>query len=48
MKKIELVGWLAGIDDSKHVSRYEQYYVQRSFEAVMAGTEEKKGIVPPP
>ncbi|MGI0091895.1 MAG: FAD-dependent oxidoreductase [Nitrososphaerales archaeon] len=40
--------YLAGIDDSKHISLYEQYYVQRSFEAMMAGKEEKKGIVPPP
>jgi glutamate synthase (NADPH/NADH) small chain len=40
--------YLMGIDDSEHVSLYEQYYVQRSYEALMAGKEEEKGYLPPP
>lgn len=39
--------YLMGIDDSKHVSLYERYYVQRSFEMMMGG-EEDKATTPPP
>ncbi len=40
--------FLSGIDDSMHVSLYEQYFVKRSFEDMMAGKEEEPGNVPPP
>ena len=36
--------YLAGIKDDKHVSLYERYFVQRSFEVMMRGQE----IKPPP
>jgi NADPH-dependent glutamate synthase beta subunit-like oxidoreductase len=36
--------YLLGIDESKHVSLYERYYVQRSFEAMQG----RRTINPPP
>ena len=37
--------YLSGISDEQHVSLYERYFVQRSFEAMMRGQE---GGSPPP
>ena len=36
--------YLTGIDESKHVSLYERYFSERSFEKLMKGQEEG----PPP
>ncbi len=40
--------YLIGLDESKHVSLYEQYYQQRSFEAMISGKEEEQEKLPPP
>jgi glutamate synthase (NADPH) small chain len=39
--------YLTGIDESQHVSLYERYYVQRSFEMMTSGEEDKNQIPPP-
>lgn len=39
--------YLMNIDDSTHVSLYERYYAQRSFERLMSGEEDKNKIPPP-
>ncbi len=39
--------FLSNIPDSEHVSLYEQYYVQRSFEKMASGREEQRTLPPP-